>query len=75
MPDAAGSHGRIFSEGLKTVDGIASSHALQNCMRIPLNHDSDGAAHCIKAGYYKMGWTNFMREWGGRKTGSSQRQS
>lgn len=30
-----------------------------------MNTDSDGNAHCIKAGYFKMGWTNFTREWGG----------
>jgi len=35
---------------------------------IPLNTDNDGCAHCIKANYYKMGWTNFVREWGGEKT-------
>ena len=36
---------------------------------IPLNTDSDGNTHCIKANYYKMGWTNFVREWGGCQDG------
>lgn len=33
---------------------------------IPINTDDEGNARCIKAGYYKMGLTNFMRSiWGG----------
>ena len=36
---------------------------------IPLNTDIRGNAHCIKAGYFKMGWTNFVREWGGQQDG------
>ena len=38
-------------------------------MKIPINTDIDGCARCIKAGYYKMGWTNFTREMGGAKDG------
>ena len=34
-----------------------------------MNTDSDGNAHCIKAGYFKMGWTNFTREIIGCKDG------
>lgn len=37
--------------------------------RIAVNVDSDGCARCIKAGYYKMGWTNFTREMLGAKDG------
>ena len=38
--------------------------------RIPLNVDSEGCSRCIKADYYKMGCTNFMRSiWGGKKDG------
>lgn len=36
---------------------------------IPLNTETDGNAHCIKANYYKMGWTNFVRNWGGKTDG------
>lgn len=36
---------------------------------IPINTDEDGNARCIKAGYYKMGWTNFTREMLGAKDG------
>ena len=37
---------------------------------IPINTDSDGNSRCIKADYYKMGCTNFMRSiWGGKKDG------
>lgn len=35
------------------------------CVKRPLNADSDGLARCIKANYYKMGWTNFTRNIGG----------
>lgn len=38
-------------------------------MRIPINTDESGCARCIKAGYYKMGWTNFTREMLGAKDG------
>ena len=32
----------------------------------PINTDTEGNARCIKADYYKMGVTNFMRAiWGG----------
>ena len=27
---------------------------------IPFNTDADGNARCIKAGYYKMGFANFV---------------
>ena len=27
---------------------------------IPFNTDSEGNARCIKAGYYKMGFANFV---------------
>lgn len=37
--------------------------------RIAINTDSGGCASCIKAGYYKMGWTNFMRGLENRKDG------
>lgn len=37
---------------------------------IPINTDIEGNARCIKADYYKMGLTNFMRAiWGGHKDG------
>lgn len=37
---------------------------------IPINTDNEGNARCIKAGYYKMGLTNFMRAiFGGHKDG------
>lgn len=37
---------------------------------IPINTDSEGCARCIKADYYKMGCTNFMRQiWGGKTDG------
>lgn len=29
--------------------------------RKAINTDREGVATCIKAGYYKMGWTNFVR--------------
>ena len=35
--------------------------------RKPINADAEGNARCIKAGYYKMGWTNFTRNLGGGK--------
>lgn len=35
----------------------------------PINTDVGGLARCIKAGYYKMGWTNFTREMLGAKDG------
>ena len=40
-------------------------------MRIkPINTDRGGQlCRCIKAGYFKMGWTNFTREMEGRKDG------
>lgn len=37
--------------------------------KIPINTDVGGCARCIKAGYYKMGWTNFTRNLGGAKDG------
>ena len=37
----------------------------------PINVDSGGLCRCIKAGYYKMGWTNFTRGLEGRKDGFS----
>ncbi|MBO7510009.1 MAG: hypothetical protein J6T35_02400 [Bacteroidales bacterium] len=36
---------------------------------IPINTDEVGCCRCIKAGYYKMGWTNFTREILGAKDG------
>lgn len=33
----------------------------------PLNADVDDNARCVKANYYKMGWTNFTRNIGGGK--------
>lgn len=36
---------------------------------IPINTDGGGCSRCIKAGYYKMGWTNFTREFLGAKDG------
>lgn len=30
--------------------------------RIPINTDDTGYCRCIKANYFKMGWTNFTRE-------------
>ena len=38
-------------------------------MRRGLNTDEDGCCRCLKAGYYKMGWTNFTRELLGKKDG------
>lgn len=39
---------------------------------IPINTDKDGCASCIKANYYKMGMTNFLRKnWGGKTDGFS----
>ena len=37
--------------------------------RRPINTDRGGVCRCIKAGYYKMGWTNFTREILGMKDG------
>ena len=37
--------------------------------RIPINTDGGGHSRCIKAVYYKMGWTNFTREMLGAKDG------
>lgn len=36
---------------------------------IPINTDRGGLCRCIKANYYKMGWTNFTREALGAKDG------
>jgi hypothetical protein len=38
---------------------------------IPINADSEGFSRCIKANYYKMGCTNFIRSSGGAKDGFS----
>lgn len=38
-------------------------------IQIPINTDAEGNSRCIKANYYKMGCTNFIREWGGSKDG------
>ena len=35
----------------------------------PINTDKGGVSRCIKAGYFKMGWTNFTREILGYKDG------
>ena len=35
----------------------------------PINTDRGGVCRCIKAGYFKMGWTNFTREILGMKDG------
>lgn len=35
----------------------------------PINTDRGGVCRCIKAGYFKMGWTNFTRELLGMKDG------
>ena len=35
----------------------------------PINTDEEGNCRCIKAGYYKMGWTNFTREMLGARDG------
>ena len=35
----------------------------------PINVDGNGNCRCIKAGYFKMGWTNFTREMLGYKDG------
>lgn len=35
----------------------------------PINTDESGCCRCIKAGYYKMGYTNFTREILGAKDG------
>ena len=33
---------------------------------IPINTDKDGCCRCLKADYYKMACTNFLRKiWGG----------
>lgn len=37
--------------------------------RIPINTDGGGLSRCVKAGYYKMGWTNFTREILGARDG------
>ena len=36
---------------------------------IPINTDRGGVCRTIKAGYFKMGWTNFTREMVGYKDG------
>lgn len=37
---------------------------------MPINTDTIDACRCIKADYYKMGCTNFLRSiWGGKKDG------
>ena len=38
-------------------------------IRIPIGTSDDGCCRCLKAGYYKMGWTNFTRELGGAHDG------
>ena len=38
-------------------------------IQIPINTDAEGNCRCIKANYYKMGCTNFIRESGGSKDG------
>lgn len=35
----------------------------------PINTDRGGVCRCIKADYFKMGWTNFTRELLGAKDG------
>ena len=37
--------------------------------RLGLNTDEDGCCRCLKAGYYKMGWTNFTRRLEGKSDG------
>ena len=37
--------------------------------RIAINTDETGCCRCLKAGYFKMGWTNFTREILGMKDG------
>lgn len=37
--------------------------------RKAINTDEVGCCRCLKAGYYKMGWTNFTREILGAKDG------
>lgn len=39
--------------------------------RKPINTDRGGICRCIKAGYFKMGWTNFTRDLIGMKDGFS----
>ena len=36
---------------------------------IPINTDRGGVCRTIIAGYFKMGFTNFTREWIGKKDG------
>lgn len=38
-------------------------------MRRGLNTDEDGCCRCLKANYYKMGWTNFTRSVLGARDG------
>ena len=40
-----------------------------NSSIVPINTDGGGLSRCIKAGYYKMGWTNFTREILGARDG------
>lgn len=35
----------------------------------PINTDRGGVCRCIKANYFKMGWTNFTRELLGARDG------
>jgi len=43
---------------------------MKDVLRKPINTDRGGQlCRCIKAGYYKMGWTNFTREILGCKDG------
>lgn len=44
---------------------------MERKVRVGLNVDEGGCCRCIKAGYYKMGWTNFTRETLGAKDGFS----
>ena len=39
-----------------------ASDAFWFMKRIPINTDESGRCRCIKAGYFKMGWTNFTRQ-------------
>ena len=40
-----------------------------------LNPSGEDLCRTIKAVYYKMGWTNFTRQMGGRKTDSQRQES
>ncbi len=42
---------------------------MMRMMLSAINTDESGCSRCIKAGYYKMGWTNFTREILGMKDG------